>query len=91
MTGRHWRDENAFSCKDVVTRMYELFDQELSAASDARVHAHLTRCPSCAGELAHQRAFLRCLARRAESERAPETLRVRIIHALRTEIPHGPV
>lgn len=70
--------------------MYELLDEELAAAIDAMMRAHLAHCAHCAGVLAHQRAFLHCLARASSAERAPDALRVRIIQAIRGEITHGP-
>ncbi len=91
MNARHPRDQNAFTCEDVVTRMYELLDEELSPTFAESMHAHLARCHRCTGELAHRRAFLRCLERAGQADRAPATLRVRIIDALRSETTHGPV
>jgi mycothiol system anti-sigma-R factor len=72
-------------CADVIQRMYEFLDGELSPEVDEQIRHHLQCCQRCFPEFEHERVFLRFLERRAQIEKAPPSLRRRIFEALLNE------
>jgi anti-sigma factor (TIGR02949 family) len=77
------------SCAEVLDRIYEFLDGELSPDVDARIREHLEACAECFPHFEHERVFLRFLERRAQIERAPPALRRRIFQALLVEGRYG--
>ncbi|MGH7717663.1 MAG: mycothiol system anti-sigma-R factor [Gemmatimonadaceae bacterium] len=75
----HW------TCNEVVQRMYEFLDGELTAEVNEQIRKHLAVCQRCFPEFEHERVFLRFLERRAQIEKAPPALRRRIFQALLDE------
>ncbi|HJR63442.1 MAG TPA: mycothiol system anti-sigma-R factor [Gemmatimonadaceae bacterium] len=75
----------SWTCAEVVQRMYEFLDGELTAEVDERIREHLAVCRRCYPEFEHERVFLRFLERRAQIEKAPPALRRRIFQALLDE------
>ena len=89
MTQSPQRDVASWSCADVIERMFEYLDGELTADVDGRIREHLAACQRCYPEFEHERVFLRFLERRAQIERAPPALRRRILRALLEEGTRG--
>jgi mycothiol system anti-sigma-R factor len=66
------------NCDEVVTRLDQYVDRELSVVEIEQVRQHLEDCPPCL-QLFHFEASVRRLVRRACCESAPESLRERIL------------
>ncbi len=75
----------SWPCDEVIERMYEFLDGELTPDVDEKIREHLAVCQRCFPEFEHERVFLRFLERRAQIEKAPPSLRRRIFRALLTE------
>jgi anti-sigma factor (TIGR02949 family) len=75
----------SWPCDEVVERMYEFLDGELTPDVNEKIREHLAACQRCCPEFEHERVFLRFLERRAQIEKAPPSLRRRIVQALLTE------
>ncbi|MCL2423272.1 MAG: mycothiol system anti-sigma-R factor [Micrococcales bacterium] len=64
-------------CDDALARLWAYLDSELGELDAAQVQAHLDDCEGCLGEYEVE-VVLRRVLRRGCTERAPETLRLRI-------------
>ncbi|HEX5437689.1 MAG TPA: mycothiol system anti-sigma-R factor [Gemmatimonadaceae bacterium] len=73
------------TCSEVVERIYEFLDGELTAEVEAQIRSHLAVCKRCYPEFEHERVFLRFLEKRALIEKAPPSLRKRIFQTLMDE------
>ncbi|QQS00098.1 MAG: mycothiol system anti-sigma-R factor [Austwickia sp.] len=71
-------------CSEVLLRVYEYIDDEMTAEDVARVRAHLDECGECM--TAYERdLLLKALIRRScACEPAPETLRLSIMTRITT-------
>jgi mycothiol system anti-sigma-R factor len=76
---------SSLSCAEVIERIYEFLDGELTAAVEVRIRAHLAACRRCYPQFQHERVFLRFLEKRAQIEKAPPALRRRILQKIMTE------
>ena len=65
-------------CSDVLDRVYEYVDGELSSDVVESIREHLAECAPCLRQYDLE-AVLKQLVRRSCQDRAPETLRLRII------------
>lgn len=65
-------------CTEAIDRLYEYLDAELPEPDCLRISAHLAVCESCHDAAGAER-HIRSLLRRSCLERAPETLRVRVL------------
>lgn len=65
-------------CEDLASRLYQLLDAELDESECRRLQRHVDECPAC-HEAADAEQHLRSLIRRSCAERAPDSLRVRVI------------
>ncbi|MDQ6888337.1 MAG: mycothiol system anti-sigma-R factor [Gemmatimonadota bacterium] len=74
-----------WTCDEVIERVYEYLDGELTPDIDEAIRRHLARCRKCFPEFEHERVFLRFLERHAQIEKAPPALRRRIFQALLDE------
>ena len=72
-------------CTDVVEHIYEYVDGEVTPQALAAVREHLLSCPPCLEQYEVQVA-LKALVRRCCQDRAPASLRVRILARI-TEAP----
>lgn len=74
-------------CNDALARLWAYLDSELEELDAAQVQAHLDDCVGCLSEYEVELVLKRVL-RRGCTERAPETLRLRIHQQLvwRTEL-----
>ena len=76
--------ESGSVCEDVMARLNEHLDGELSPSLDTWVREHLAVCEHCLARTQHQRAFLRTLRTRRPLTPATDALRVRIERRLRS-------
>jgi anti-sigma factor RsiW len=51
------------TCRDVLERLYDYLDGELTAAWERRVARHLDGCPDCRARLVFERSFLEAVRR----------------------------
>lgn len=72
-------------CKETVARLQTFVDRELSEAEVHEVRAHLDRCPPCLNHFRFEEGLRRLVRQRACPERAPDTLRDRLVRQLRKE------
>lgn len=80
MIGKHEGDD--MPCNEVIERIYEFLDGELTSEVDAKIRDHLGKCERCYPHFRHEEVFLRFLERRAQIEKAPPSLRRRIFQNL---------
>lgn len=73
------------TCSEVIERIYEFLDGELTPEIDEKIRSHLAVCRRCYPEFEHERVFLRFLEKHAQIEKAPPSLRKRIFQALLNE------
>lgn len=73
-----------------MERLYEYLDGELTPEREAEVRAHLDRCRACLALSRFENAFLRFLEARARAQRAPESLRRRILEQFLFNGDDGP-
>ncbi len=89
MTPSEPSDAASWPCDEVLERIYEFLDGELTPEVDARIRVHLAECARCFPEFEHERVFLRFLEQHAQIERAPPAFRRRIVKALLLEGTSG--
>ena len=65
-------------CEEVLLRLWEYLDQELSPEEVETVKAHLIACPGCYPAYCCDRAFLQLLARQRWRCTAPASLLARL-------------
>jgi mycothiol system anti-sigma-R factor len=75
-------DAAPMTCSEVLERIYEFLDGELTPEVEQQIRSHLAGCKRCYPEFEHERVFLRFLEKRALIEKAPPSLRRRIFRAL---------
>lgn len=68
-------------CEHVLKHLYEYLDSEMTPGDEERMRAHVAHCSPCLAELSVE-DLVKQLVRRSCTERAPETLRVRIYQQL---------
>lgn len=73
------------SCAEVLERIYEFLDGELTAVVEQRIRGHLALCRRCYPHFRHEEVFLRFIERRAQIEQAPPALRRKIMQMLVNE------
>ena len=67
------------TCRNTARALDAFVDGELEASDSLHVEGHLDGCPTCAERAAFQRLMKKEIQREARSERAPESLRERIL------------
>lgn len=78
-------------CAEIRAHVDDVVAMEADAVTMARVDAHASRCAACRHVLAAARAYRRALRRVGASERAPATLRHRVLDLMHeTRDPRGP-
>lgn len=70
------------SCTEVLERIYEYLDGELTPDVEAHIREHLAMCRKCYPHFRHEEVFLRFLERRELLVKAPPPLRRRIMQML---------
>ena len=72
-------------CQRTMEKLYEFLDGELTPDVDEQIRAHLAECRGCFPHFEYERVFLRFMEKHAVIERAPATLRRKILSALMNE------
>jgi mycothiol system anti-sigma-R factor len=67
------------TCRTTARALDAFVDGELEASDSLHIDGHLEGCPTCAERAAFQRIMKREIQREARSERAPDSLRARIM------------
>lgn len=70
--------EEQCHCQEALDRLEEYLDAEMGSLDAGRLQEHLAECATCFDEAELEQRF-RALLRRSCGERAPETLRVRVL------------
>lgn len=70
---------HATDCSEVLQRVYEYLDGELTSADLMKIRQHLTECGPCLSEYGLEEALKALLRRSCAFEPAPEELRARIM------------
>ncbi len=66
-------------CQEVMERLYEYLDGELTSERAAEVKAHLEDCRQCTALSNFEETFIRFLEVRTRTRKAPEELKKRIL------------
>ena len=72
-------------CNAVMRQLWDFLDEELTSERMYAIREHLALCRPCQSHMDFERAFLDALAEARRAERAPSTLRTRVLEALRRE------
>ena len=70
-------------CLDVLDKVYEFLNGELTEEEAAHVRVHLELCPPCLQQYAMENAVKRLLNRSCCQEQAPAALRIQIVARIR--------
>jgi mycothiol system anti-sigma-R factor len=75
-------------CTKVLKQVYQFLDNELDTASGDAIREHLAACEPCLDEFDVEQAVKSLVHRCCGNDRAPETLRARIVEisTIRTTI-----
>lgn len=90
-TTPHPDDQSHLSCTEVLARIYEYLDGELTAEVELQIRDHLAYCRQCFPHFRHEQVFLRFLERRSTIIKAPPALRRRIMQMLIDEEASRPL
>ena len=82
-------DPMGIPCDQVITRLWEYVDGELSPADAAEISAHLELCGRCFPQYDYQRAY-REFIRRTRRQEVPPALRRRIFEMILAEESAAP-
>lgn len=69
-------------CSEVLSRMFFFLDNELDQADCGQIQAHLDECGPCLAKYDLERT-VKTLVARSCHERAPESLRARVLLSIR--------
>ncbi len=72
-------EQHACSCNEALASVYDYLDAELDAGEAQAIAGHLQSCPPCAEQYRMEQMVKALVHRTCCEERAPETLRVRIV------------
>jgi len=67
------------TCNEALASVYDYLDHELDADAAQAIAWHLEHCPPCAEQYRLEQMVKALVHRTCCEERAPETLRVRIV------------
>ena len=70
-------------CDDCLERLYQYLDKELSEGDVTVVKQHLEDCEGCSGHFVFEAHFIKKVRDACSGDRAPSTLRERIVLRLR--------
>ena len=71
--------EHSTSCNEALSSVYGYLDAELDEQAAEAIAWHLEHCPPCAEQYRLEQMVKALVHRTCCEERAPETLRVRIV------------
>lgn len=72
-------EQHACSCNEALASVYDYLDSEIEAEAAQAIAGHLQECPPCADQYRMEEMVKALVQRTCCQERAPETLRVRIV------------
>jgi mycothiol system anti-sigma-R factor len=78
------RVESQDECTKVLTQVYEFLDNELDTASGDAIREHLAACEPCMDRFDVEQAVKALVHRCCGNDRAPETLRAKIVLQITT-------
>jgi mycothiol system anti-sigma-R factor len=78
------RVDSADDCTKVLTQVYEFLDNELDTASGDAIREHLAACEPCMDRFDVEQAVKALVHRCCGNDRAPETLRAKIMLQITT-------
>jgi mycothiol system anti-sigma-R factor len=78
------RVESQDECTKVLTQVYEFLDNELDTASGDAIREHLAACEPCMDRFDVEQAVKALVHRCCGNDRAPETLRAKIMLQITT-------
>lgn len=84
-------------CSEVIAAVYRYLDGEMDPALHHRIHDHLDECGPCLRQYGIEQEVRALVARCCRAERAPDTLRSRIVltlqqaHLQEAHLPFGVV
>lgn len=90
-TNPHADDRSHMTCTEVLQRIYEYLDGELTTEVELQIRDHLAFCRKCFPHFRHEQVFLRFMERRATIAKAPPALRRRIMQMLIDEEASRPL
>lgn len=73
------------SCEHVIRQLWDYLDNELDDELRRKVREHLDVCAHCREHFTFEGAFLRAVASHLDDATDTETLRQRVVSALRLE------
>ena len=78
-------EPGGITCAEAAERLYEYLDGELDVADARAVREHLRVCEACYPRLAFEESFRALVQRVEEGQRAPESLKSRVMDLLHRE------
>ncbi len=69
-------------CSEVLDRLYEFLDGELTPEREAEVKAHLVACAPCTSLSGFEASFIRFLEIRTRARKTPDSLRKKLLAQL---------
>lgn len=72
-------------CDAVMRQLWDYLDDELTPEREGAVRAHLAVCQRCHPQYDFEASFLRALSAARQKHSSPDTLRERVLGALRLE------
>jgi mycothiol system anti-sigma-R factor len=78
------RVDSSDDCTKVLTQVYEFLDNELDTASGDAIREHLAACEPCMDRFDVEQAVKALVHRCCGNDRAPETLRAKIMLQITT-------
>lgn len=90
-TTPHPDDRSSLTCTQVLERIYEYLDGELTSEIELKIRDHLACCQRCFPHFRHEQVFLKFLERRATIAKASPALRRRIMQMLIDEEASRPL
>ncbi len=72
-------------CNAVMRQLWDFLDEELTSDRMHAIREHLALCRPCQSHMDFEQAFLNALAEARRAEPVPNTLRARVVEALRRE------
>jgi anti-sigma factor (TIGR02949 family) len=76
------QEPQEIDCQEVLNRLYEYLDGELTPVREAEVRTHLATCAPCMSVSNFERAYIHFLEARTRAHGAPESLKRRILEQI---------
>jgi len=83
LRARREQPAHGVTCHEAVEKVVEWLDGELDAEEERRIGSHLEVCARCYPAVRFERAFREALERSAGVDSCPESVRERVVQALK--------